>query len=525
MTVDCFSTCSTLPNPLSVPSGPSSTTTVLSPSGRTEHAAPSGQRRTWLAAIAPAYLGIFVWAPFYDQLWVSDLVRFNLAWLFASAAGASLLCHVFFYSGLADWGFRTGLSLETLAASTFGMTGARWLTGVAVGLANVLICAVAIDFAVDSTLLGLLSCGLIATADLGRWNLGPLVLGPPVFLGTALFWIFIISMANLLRLIGVVAALMRVCTPVALLLLTAIALGTSPGLRSYRFDLTAVASTASGLSGVSRLGPSALQLICGYFALAGLTSVDRGAAVKRRRDVVLGGATGIVLAGAWCAAMALVVVASAVGQADHSGGLAELGLDRVRRLTFRWAILHAFGGWVGGLILILFGLAALAPGCYACWVYGQKLASVRPRSSEAMWVWAGGAIVFILVATSCASRTALIFCILGDLLAPVIGSMLGDRIGQRGAWAGPRGAYNGVGLVGWGVGSAVALTLDLAQLRDQTLAGWLPPTSLLGLLCAGLVYRMLAAIGQEPAADAHSGATAIGTEPRTHSGRPASDRT
>jgi hypothetical protein len=499
---------------LSVSNGSSFSTTDLAPTTRLEATVPSAQGRTWLAAITPAYLGIFVWAPFYDQLWVSDLVRSNLAWLFASALGASLLCYVFFYSGLADWGFRTGHSLETLAASTFGAAGSRWLTGVAVGLANVVICAVAIDFAVDSTLLGLLSCGLIDTADLGRWNVGRLALGPPVFLGTVLFWIFIISMANLLRLIGVVAALMRVYTPVALLVLTAIAVGTSAGLRSYRFDLAAVASGASGLAGASRMGPSALQLICGYFALAGLASVDRGAAVKRRRDVVLGGATGIVLAGAWCAVMALVVVASAVGRGDHSGGLVAFGLDRVQPLSFRWAILHGIGGWVGGTILILLGLAALAPACYACSAYGQKLASFRPGLSQAMWVWAGGSIAFILVVTSCTSRTGVIFCIMGDLLAPVIGAMLGDRLGQRGAWAGPRGAFNGVGLLAWGVGSVLALTLDIASMRNQTLAGWMPPTSLLGLLGAGLLYRLLAAIGREPAADV-SRESAIPAEPST----------
>ncbi len=425
-------------------------------------------------------------------------MRFNLPWLFASALGAVLLCHVFFYSGLADWGFRTGLSLETLAASTFGTAGSRWLVGVAVGLANVVICAVAIDFAVDSSLLGLWSCGLIDAADLGRWNVGPLTLGAPVFLGTVLFWIFIISMANILRLIGVVAALMRVYTPVALLVVTLIAAWSLPALR---FDRAAVASSASGLAGASGIGPSALQLICGYFALAGLASVDRGAAVKRRRDVVLGGVAGIVLGGAWCAVMALVVVVSALGQAGHSGGLVEFGLERVQPLSFRWAILHGVGGCVGGTILILLGLAALAPGCYACWVYGHKLASLWPRVSPAIWVWAGGLIAFVLVVTTCASRTGVIFCVMGDIFAPVIGAMLGDRLGQRRAWSGPRGAFNSVGLLAWGTGSLLALTLDLASMRNPNLAAWMPPTSLLGLLCAGLVYRLLAAIGREPAAD------------------------
>ncbi|MGO9467748.1 MAG: hypothetical protein ACLQVF_26730 [Isosphaeraceae bacterium] len=499
---------------MSVSSGSSSTTTVPPPTGRKEQAVPSAQRKTWLAAIAPAYLGIFVWAPFYDRLWVSDLVRFNLAWLFAAALGGALLCHVFFYWGLADWGFRTGLSLDTLAASTFGTAGSRWLVGFAVALANVVICAIAIDFAVDSSLLGLLSCGLIDPADLGRWNVGPFTLGSPVFVGTALFWIVIISVANLLRLIGVVAALMRVYAPVALLVVTLIGVWSLPGLRFYRFDHAAVSLSAAGLSGASVMGPAALQLICGYFALAGLASVDRGAAVRRRRDVVLGGAAGIVLAGAWCAVMALVVVASAVGRASHSGGLDGVGHAIVEPLTYRWAILHGIGGSVGGTILILLGLAAMAPGCYASWVYGHRLASLWPRVSPAIWVWAGGLIAFLLVVSSCAARTGVIFCIMGDILGPVIGAMLGDRLGQRRAWSGPRGAFNSVGLLAWGIGSLLALTLDLALMRNPGLAGWMPPTSLLGLFCAGLVYRLLAAIGREPATDV-SRESAIPAELRT----------
>ena len=46
---------------------------------------------------------------------------------------------------------------------------------------------------------------------------------------------------------------------------------------------------------------SVVQLIIGFFAMAGLVSVDWGARVERRRDVVLGGLTGIVLAASWTA--------------------------------------------------------------------------------------------------------------------------------------------------------------------------------------------------------------------------------
>ncbi len=186
-----------------------------------------------------------------------------------------LICYLLFYRGLAGWGCRTGQSFETLATLTFGSAGSRWVTGLGVGVANVLIFAIAIDFAVSSTLLGLVSSGLVDAADLGPPSPGRLSTGSPVFLAMALFWTFIIVMASQLRLIGVVAALMRVYNPVALVVLTAIAIWTARGLWFYPIDMDPAAMGSTYISQVGTTGPSALQLICGYFALSALAGADR----------------------------------------------------------------------------------------------------------------------------------------------------------------------------------------------------------------------------------------------------------
>ena len=67
-----------------------------------------------------------------------------------------------------------------------------------------------------------------------------------------------------------------------------------------------------------------MQLMTGFFAMAGLVGVDWGAAAASRRDVVLGGLIGIVLAASWTAIMSLLVVAGAVAivRYDMHGGLA-----------------------------------------------------------------------------------------------------------------------------------------------------------------------------------------------------------
>ena len=120
----------------------------------------------------------------------------------------------------------------------------------------------------------------------------------------------------------------------------------------------------------------------GFFAMAGLVSVDWGARVERRRDLVLGGLTGIVLAASWTAIMSLVVVAGAVARVRAEGDRFAASVDGPFRLSFRWAVFNGIGGVPGGAILILFGLAALAPACYSAWVYGQKLSTHWPRLAK-----------------------------------------------------------------------------------------------------------------------------------------------
>src|SRR5262249_54483909 len=132
---------------------------VLPPMIRAELAGPPLPRRPWYRSLTPAYLMIAVWAPFFDRLWASDLPRASLGWLAGSAILAATLGFCLFYCPTAMWGIRTRQRLGTVAASTFGTSGSEWITGVAIGVATVVWYAVAIDSAIEYTLLGLASCG------------------------------------------------------------------------------------------------------------------------------------------------------------------------------------------------------------------------------------------------------------------------------------------------------------------------------------------------------------------------------
>ncbi len=371
------------------------------------------------------------------------------------AVMASILCYLLFYFPTAIWGFRTGHGLGLLATSTFGTWGSEWITGIGIGAAQLVWFAVAIDYGVESTFAGLMTRGMVPPEVLSRWQLGPLSLRSPVFLATAAFWIFITSSASLLRLVAVVAALMRVYAPVALLLLTATALWMVPSLIDYRVEDAVAVARASGFADVGAPGDSALPLFTGFFAMLGLLSVDWGAASARRRDLTVGGLVGIVLAGAWTAIMALLVVAGAVGRARVADPALMETIADPPPLSFRWGVVHGIGGYPASLILILFGLAALAPACYSTWVFSHRFAAHWPRIRRLRWTWIGDGIALFLIALSWSSWLSTIDRAMGLLFAPAVGAMTGDFLNQRGRWTGVRRGLNLAGILAWSAGMAL----------------------------------------------------------------------
>ena len=448
-------------------------------------------RGPWYLTIAPTYLGVFVWAPFFDSLWIGDLTQFGLVWLIGRAVVGASLCFGLLFLVPASLGLRYRRPIGIVAAATFGTVGSEWITGVAVGLANIIWYAVAIDYAVDSTLVGLQSCGLIAAASLRAWDLGPIVVKSPVYLSTALFWIYITGMAGLLRLPGVIVALMRVYAPIALLLLIGVAVRLLPDLGSYRLaDAVSISANEGLYQGWPRHG-SSLQLMTGFFAMAGLLSVDWGARVERQRDLLWGGLTGIVLAASMTAILSLIVVAGTVGRLVSDGTTPTASAIHALPLSFRWAVIHGIGGVPGGAILILFGLAALAPACYCVWVFGQKLSIHWPRLRQSGWTWSGGAIALVLGATSCMNRLDLVYSAMGDVFAPVVGVMVGNWVRRRGTPMRLLPGTDPIAGVAWGAGVAAAAFLDLFRIFNREYGDWCQPTSIYGFVTSIVALSLL----------------------------------
>ncbi len=195
------------------------------------------------------------------------------------------------------------------------------------------------------------------------------------------------GMASLLRLTGVIAALMKVYAPVALVLLTVTAIcATSRAWPRSGSRACGVGSHRAGPRG--KLGDPALHRL-----LRDGRALERGLGcrVGPPTRCLVGGLAGIVLAGSWTAVMSLLVVAGAAGRLRWSIRRAATAAAPPP-LSFRWGVVHGVGGDPAAVILILFGLAALAPACYSSFVFlrsssrtGRRYAGSTGRGSAARW--------------------------------------------------------------------------------------------------------------------------------------------
>jgi hypothetical protein len=287
----------------------------------------------------------------------------------------------------------------------------------------------------------------------------------------------------------VIASLLKVYAPVAalLLLLAAAWAWTRPTGEVAPM----VRPSASGL-----IEPRVVQLVFGYFAFAGLMGGEWGAAVRARRDVRIGGWLGVLAAGAAMAASAVVLGASDLSVMNAVGGL---GWD-VPSGSFQGAVYRGIGATAGskpaGLLLLLFGVAALAPACYGSAIYSARFRAHWPL----MRGRAGLAFAYMMViglgATAVSARLETIFTISGALFAPLAGVMTAESVLSRGRWSGVRAGWRQPGVAAWGVGCLIGLAPVFFGTRA------IQPAAFYGWLASAIVYAAaVAATGRKRSGD------------------------
>ncbi|WP_435018909.1 purine-cytosine permease-like transporter [Tundrisphaera sp. TA3] len=484
------------------------------------------ESKPWQTGLAPVYIGLFLWIAFFDQIGRRTLPAAGLGWSLLGALAAGPLGYLLLFRVPAMWGQQTGRPLAVVSTSTFGNSGARLVPGLLSGIAQVVWFAVATGYAVELTFQGLALGQFLDPRVLRPTQVGGMTLQSPLFLATALFWCITVGLVGG-WFVRWIAALMQVFPIFPAVLLSAVMLAMLGGLGTYRpigFDgLTgeAVAGTEAGL----RAFLLVIQAIFAFTAMAGVTAADWGSASLGPRDVRMGGWFGVGLAPVLIATLGLLSVAGyrgglserpiaavpAPGQGDsHLEEQTAQGLAMARPseaplavppYTFREVLAGGFDRRLACLMLLIFGLASLAPACYAAFDFGHRFKAIAPGLSRLSWTIIGASAAWFLIVGGWYDRIDAVFGALGAAFAPVAGAMAADYRRHGGNWPGPRRGINPPGLIAWGLGLAVGLLPLIGRGIGHAPLARFQPASVWAFVVAFLAYEILAGLGLESGRD------------------------
>ena len=452
-------------------------------------------RKPWQTSTAPQYIALFLWVAYFDQIGRRTLPLGGLGPAVLGAAVAGVLCYLLLYRAPAMWGFRTGKPPTELGASTFGATGASWFNGLMVGLAQVVWFAVATHYATDLTFRGLVAIGLMSPEYLLPMEVRGLRLPNALFLFTSLTWTFAAAMTGR-YLVRIIAALMNIF-PIFMGVLLAVAmLWTLRGVPQFHPPAIDPRTMEPVPDGGPRAFLLMIELVFGFFAPAGALAADWGLASRTEKDVRLGGWVGVAFASWTVATLALLTVAGAIGQRPPTSGPPD-GPVIVDDYSFHAAVQSTIGGPLAGTIFLAFGLASLAPACYASFLFGHRFAAAWPGITRVRGTLIGASSAWLLIAAGLAGRLETIFSLMGAVFGPVVAAMAADSLRQRGGWAGARRGINPPGLVAWLVGLAIGLVPIVAGALGWEAGARFQPAALFAFLAAFATYLALAGLGAE----------------------------
>ena len=485
--------------------------------------------KPWQNGVAPVYIAIFLWIAFFDQVGRQALPIGGLNWSLLGAVVAGPLGYLLLYRPSALWGHRSGMPLEELATSTFGVKGAAVVPGLLLGIGQIILFSVAVGYAVELSLEGLALGGLLDPRSLRASQVGGATMKSPLFLATALFWAFAAALVSL-KFTRWIAYLMQFFPIFPAVMLGGAMLAMLSGLPSFRIDPGfPVGNPALGrISESTWVPPEAglrafamtLQWVFAFSAVAGVMGADWGRGSRSAHDVKVGGWVGMAFAPAIVAALTLIALAGYQGSRPSKGvdfsadarpgdgparGSTIQDLDRPSNapgppiaappFTFHALMIGGFRPKIGAFMLATFGLASLAPAVSSSWGFGTQLRRLGPGLSRFAWTMMGAATAWLLVIGGWFDRPEVAFNLLGATFSPIAGAIAADYRRHRGVWPGPRNGFHPAGLIAWAIGAGVGLTPMIAGRLGDTRIAQLQPAALAAFVVAYLVYEVLGLVG------------------------------
>lgn len=469
---------------------------------------PSTVRDSWSARVAGVLISGYLWVAFTDSIATNSLAVGGLEPAISGAVIGGLLACVLLFLAPALQGLRTRQPLMVVATSAFGVRGSTLVPGLLLGLVQIIWFAVAVHYAVEFNLRGLLAAGLINPRDLRAGPMGSPITQSTVYAATAMLWGVAAALVST-RFIRWIAALMVVYPIFIALSYAGAMIWSLPGLPSYRDASAEPINAARRSTGPAFWGM--VQYLFGFSAIVASQAVNWGATLNRASDVRKAGGVGIGLASTIIATIALLIVAGSIGRDATDQGPEEAfpstndlvfgdpGVSEPSPAPFPLpagpeayrlgTVLETrIGGIPGGIALIVLGLGSLASAVYAAHAYSNRLESIRKRPRRWAWGVMGALVAYPLMVTGLAANIPLVIDLTAGLVAPMLGVLTADVLRHRASWPGPAPGVRLDGMLGWGVGSMVGLLPILARMVPMAASvRWLPMALLAYLIALAIV--------------------------------------
>lgn len=417
---------------------------------------PASKRAAWYKNTFPSYAGIYLWVAFYLGLAGPTLSKASLSVCLVGLLVAGLLSFALFYYASGMLGMQTGRPLYIVGTSTFGTAGGYVMPGLLMGLLQLGWFAVATSIATDFIMKGL------------HQN------SRTLYTVVALVWAYGLAWVSI-KGINYVARVAEILNWVPMIMILVVFWANRGGVAAYR---PPDADPWGGFLAV-------LTIVIGFSATAGAAGADFGMNNRHRRDVALGGLTGITLTALLAGGLPLLSVAG------HLGGNPGAAPD--------YSYTAAISG-VGALAPVMFFLFAAASGvptCFATYIAGNSFGTMFPKIPRQISTMAGVTVGVILAITGVAENLVGFFQVVGASFGPTCGAMAADYLLAGGKWSGPRRGVNGAGYAAWGLGFVVGILADIPGVP----AAWIKadqPAVLISFVVGFVVYFALAKAGVRP---------------------------
>ncbi len=376
-------------------------------------------RAPWYRNTFPSYAGIFLWVAFYLGLaspssMPPPLSEAGAGLCLLALAVAGLLCFALYYYAPGMLGMQTGRPLYIVGTSTFGTKGGYVMPGL---------------------LMGALQVGwfAVATAVASNFIMQGLHVQSKAWYGvTCVLWAYGLAWIAI-KGISYVARVAQFLNWVPLAMIAIIFWVNRNGIHAYR---PAHADSFGGFLDI-------LAIVIGFFATAGAAGADFCMNNRNRRDVVLGGLTGITLAVLIAGGLPLLAVAGYIG--SHGSA------------TYDYSHVIASVKGLAAVMFFLFAAASVAPTCFCTFIASNSFTTMLPRIPRWLSTFVGVTAGMLLALTGAAQHLVEFFTIVGASFGPICGAMAADYLLAGRKWSGPRGGINVAGYAAWAVGFVIGI--------------------------------------------------------------------